>query len=244
MDDPGVFLEHAHRLLGALVGLTALATALLLSFTRLSKPKLLAWCIFVAVAVQGVLGGLRVTEISAAYGAVHGVLGQMIFGAVVALAVLCSERWLGDVKTVDTESGGLDRHSTIVLIGLLLIQVGLGAHMRHTHEYQMLILHITVATFALALAVFIGVRGKALYNDVPLVRKPAMGLIHITGLQIVLGIVALASGAVRADDPSFLQALAATLHQANGALLLAFAVRLALWNHRLLRTAAPLSRAA
>lgn len=236
MDDAGVFLEHAHRLLGALVGLTSLAVAIFLSLTRLSiKAKALAWAIFAAVVVQGLLGGFRVSEQIVALAGIHGVLGQLIFGAVVALAVIVTDRWLGDVKYKYSDSALFDRPLTIALLAMLVAQVAVGAHMRHSHQADLLHLHITLGVFVLGLAIATAVRAWGLHSDVPLLRRAGGGLMHIVILQVVLGIVTLITGALGAQEPTFGQAMAATLHQANGALLLGWTVRLMLWNQRLLK---------
>ncbi|HBP19430.1 MAG TPA: hypothetical protein DEA08_16780, partial [Planctomycetes bacterium] len=58
----GIYYEHAHRLFGSLVGLTTLVLAVhLVRNDRRRWLKGLAIAAFVAVCVQGLLGGLRVT---------------------------------------------------------------------------------------------------------------------------------------------------------------------------------------
>ena len=47
----------------------------------------------VAVIVQGVLGGTRVTQVSTLLAAVHGCVGQAFFGLMVALCVLTGRGW-------------------------------------------------------------------------------------------------------------------------------------------------------
>ena len=48
---------------------------------------------FVAVAVQGLLGGLRVTQLSNALGIFHGALAQLFFVLVAAIALFTSRWW-------------------------------------------------------------------------------------------------------------------------------------------------------
>lgn len=86
--DPGVYLEHSHRLFGSLVGLTTLTlmVSVLLSERR-RWLKILAVVAFVLVCVQGILGGVRVLEAQRALAMVHGVLAQLTFGVLVAVSV-------------------------------------------------------------------------------------------------------------------------------------------------------------
>src|SRR6266404_4459494 len=69
----GVRIEHAHRLYGAAVGcFTILLAAWFLVFERRRWIKGLGVLAVVAVIIQGVLGGTRVTEVSTFLAAVHG----------------------------------------------------------------------------------------------------------------------------------------------------------------------------
>ena len=101
----GIYYEHAHRLLGALVGLTTLVLAIYVLASRRGRaPSLVAVLAFLLVCFQGVLGGQRVTEGTAhrlLFGLsdlqlafLHGVLGQLFFATMCALAVLISRPWL------------------------------------------------------------------------------------------------------------------------------------------------------
>ena len=86
----GVYLEHAHRLLGSLVGFTTLMLAVHVQITeRRGALKALAWTALGFVVVQGILGGLRVTghftlstrpadtDPKVVLAAIHGVFGQV-----------------------------------------------------------------------------------------------------------------------------------------------------------------------
>jgi heme A synthase len=58
----GVYLEHAHRLLGSLVGLTVLVLAVHTHRTESRRwVRNLGWLTLLLVITQGILGGLRVT---------------------------------------------------------------------------------------------------------------------------------------------------------------------------------------
>jgi heme a synthase len=245
MADKGVFLEHAHRLLGSLVGLTTLTLALYFTFTKVNaRATLLSWIAFALVVIQGILGGLRVVEINTALGAVHGILGQLIFGLLVWIAVITSAQWLSPLKQKVTPSALIDHNAPLWLLILLVLQIALGADMRHRQADSLLMIHIAVAALVLGLTIFVGVRFWGLYPDVRALRRRGMGLIHITLFQIILGIGVTVMGAPSiGDDPTVGQALVTTMHQANGALLLGWTVGVLLWSRRLLVMGEDVARA-
>ena len=71
----GVFWEHAHRLLGSLVGMMAIVMAVWLWRSQRDRPwvRWLGVSTLGLVIVQGVMGGFRVTEASSALAMVSGV---------------------------------------------------------------------------------------------------------------------------------------------------------------------------
>ena len=99
----GVQVEHAHRLYGAAVGLATIGFMFwLLAFESRRWMKALGVVALVAVIVQGVLGGTRVTQVSTFLAAVHGCTGQAFFGLMVALCVLTGRDWLGPARPSKT----------------------------------------------------------------------------------------------------------------------------------------------
>src|SRR5262245_29299587 len=87
----GIFFEHSHRLIGALVGVLTLglAAALWPLGGRLRALGLLA---VLAVIAQGVLGGLRVVWLADTLAIVHGCLAQAFFALIVAIATMLAPR--------------------------------------------------------------------------------------------------------------------------------------------------------
>src|SRR2546421_2116468 len=83
----GIFYEHSHRLIGALVGLLTL----LLGATLWRAGGRLRWLGVAAVAavlVQGLLGGLRVVLLQGTLAILHGCLAQAFWALLVAIAWL------------------------------------------------------------------------------------------------------------------------------------------------------------
>jgi heme a synthase len=130
----GVFFEHTHRLIASGVGLLTIALCVL---TVIIEDRLwvkwLSGVAVIAVVVQGILGGLRVTEHNAVLGLFHGCLAQGFFSMVATLALVTSRFWRR-LKYASNERDvrGL-RFWTIIVTVMLFIQLALGASMRHSH---------------------------------------------------------------------------------------------------------------
>lgn len=242
----GIYYEHAHRLFGALVGLTTIALAF-----RLWRRETRAWLKRLAAAavalvvLQGILGGLRVTGSftlsvaeadmapSIALALMHGVLGQVFLGLMVAIAVVTSRRWLAAPPAEPRASLGGDRSLQLWLVATLLVQLVLGAAQRHLAWG--LIIHISLAAVVTMLAVIAGARAWGLYHGSWPVQRLGQALIGVVSVQVALGIAALAvtQGRAIVGSPTAAEVTLATAHQATGAALLALAVMLALWTRRL-----------
>ena len=90
----GILYEHSHRLMGSLVGL--LTVGLFIFLLVRDSRKWLKWlglAALVAVIVQGVLGGLRVTQINRNFAIVHACLAQAFFALLCGIAWFTSRDW-------------------------------------------------------------------------------------------------------------------------------------------------------
>jgi len=247
----GIYYEHAHRLFGALVGLTTIVLALFLQrVDRRRWVRRLAWLAVVMVVVQGLLGGLRVTggftlstsaeamRPSLLLAVIHGVFGQLFFATLVALAVFSSTTWRTAARAETRPTAGTDRVLGVVLLVAVLIQLILGATLRHTQ--QLLMVHMMVGLAVVApLTINAGIRAWGLNRGQRLLQRLGMALMAGVGVQLILGFIAYAvtnsseAGAI----PSVYDLALTTTHQWFGAFLLALAVALACWNYRLLADA-------
>lgn len=242
----GIYYEHAHRLFGALVGLTTIALAVRL-WRRDPRPWLrwLAAAAVVLVIVQGVLGGLRVTggftlsvseadmAPNIALAVVHGVLGQVFLCVVVAIAAATSLWWSAAPPAEPRATLPGDRSLQQWLVATLLVQLVLGAVQRHLAWG--LIIHISLAAVVTMLAVIAGARAWGMYHGTWPVQQLGQAVIGVVSVQVALGIAALAvtQGRAIVGSPTALEVTIATAHQATGAALLALSVALALWTRRL-----------
>jgi cytochrome c oxidase assembly protein subunit 15 len=130
----GFLIEHGHRLAGWLVGFGALA--LMIGMWLREPRRWLCWLATAAacgVALQGLLGGLRVRLnelLGPDLALIHGCFGQLVFSLLVSVAVCTSRRWTAASETPPEESTTQRRWST-ALVCLLLLQLLLGALLRH-----------------------------------------------------------------------------------------------------------------
>jgi cytochrome c oxidase assembly protein subunit 15 len=246
----GVYYEHAHRLFGALVGLTTLMLALLLQRADPRRwVRRLGWLALVLVVTQGILGGLRVTgnltlstsaEAMApnlALAMIHGVLAQLFFALMVALSIFTSATWLAPRRPLERPSAETDRSLGVVLVALVICQLVLGAVQRHFAA--LLTLHIVFGVALVApIALHVGIRSWGLNVGQRLLQRLGLGLVGAVVLQVLLGLGAFVAtgGAAQNGTVSRTELLFATAHQWFGAVLLALAVALTCWSRRLLST--------
>jgi cytochrome c oxidase assembly protein subunit 15 len=235
----GIYYEHAHRLLGALVGLTTVTLAVHLALVEpRSWVKRLSGVAVLLVIVQGILGGLRVTEKSIGLAVAHGVTAQVFFSLLVAIAVATTATFRSDRAPRSSRTSGADRKAATIAVAALLVQIVFGAIQRHLA--MGLMLHVVSAFIVAPLAIAAGARAWGFYADEPILKRAGLAVIFVTGLQLVFGFSALiARGAAASGSmPVAWMVVITTLHQGTGALLLALALTLRLWLARLVTPAA------
>jgi cytochrome c oxidase assembly protein subunit 15 len=252
----GVFYEHAHRLLGTLAGLAALALAIQLRRTMPERASLVrcTWLVGTAVAVQGVFGGFRVVDDSHCLAVVHGFFAHAIFGGLVAVAAVLTRDWplpALPARIPPTQSAGFSGERcppptgyfpfAAMAITAILLQTLLGALVRQlgvgVFSHLALVVAVVLASLAAGVAAW---RSAAS----PAARRCATALMLLLAVQAGLGLAAFVfrTPAVAAS-PNFealaatggrlpvapLPALLTTVHQTTAAVLLALAVALAVY---------------
>ena len=131
----GVFEEHSHRLVASFVGLLTIVLAAWIWVKDSRKwVRLLGIGALVLVVTQGVLGGLRVTEINQNLGLIHGAVAQLFLILVCAIA-LATSSWWHRVAVGESDRAGYAalKGALVAVICLVFIQLLLGATMRHQH---------------------------------------------------------------------------------------------------------------
>ena len=224
MADPRVFIEHTHRLVGTLVGLTAIALFLATLLIDRRKPALLmTGGLLALVTAQGMLGIFRVGENSAPLAMLHGMFAQLVFAVGIATAVTLQPAFRGtntppstDGARTDTDAHAMTTNERAQRIGRVAAALGItfyalqlatGAASRHLGSVHATYTH---AVFAVVVAATVGVAGAALTSldrgSAPgrrLVRT-GKGLVAAVVIQFMLGVVTLLAvgGGQRREIPT------------------------------------------
>lgn len=133
----GIFWEHSHRMIASIAGLlTFVLTYLVYKFDKRLWLRATAVGASVAVLVQGVFGGLTVLNFLPAWISVtHGTLAQIYFCLILVIGLAQSKAWITSVERVREStyrwSLGTSRSLSTWVVGVIFVQLLLGAIMRH-----------------------------------------------------------------------------------------------------------------
>jgi cytochrome c oxidase assembly protein subunit 15 len=233
----GILYEHSHRLIGSLVGLLTVATAVAL-WRAAPRGRLRALGLLAvgAVIAQGVLGGLRVVLLQTTLAVVHGILAQTFFALIAGLAVCTSRGWAEAPAGAAAAGGAPVRRLCLLTVGLVYLQIVLGAVLTHTGAE--LHAHLLVAALVAGQVLWLAARILGAHGDLPALARPARLLAGMVMAQLFLGLGSYL-GRFTALGAAMTPGLALTfpvLHRVGGALLLGTALALALRAHRFLRS--------
>ena len=159
----GVRIEHTHRLYGAAVGLATLVLAgWFLAFERRAWMKGLGVLAVVAVIVQGVLGGTRVTRSRRCWRPFTAVMGQAFFG-LHGRPVRLDRTELAASRTDASPTPISLRPRALLILGLVAAQIALGSWLRHYGSRAALVGHAALGAGRLGprLALFLAGRAAA-----------------------------------------------------------------------------------
>ena len=173
----GIFYEHSHRLVGALVGLLTLvlAAALWRQGGRLRGLGLVAVAV---VLVQGLLGGLRVVLQEDVLAIFHGGLAQAFFALLAAVALLTTPRGRVPVARIAPSLKAL----TVVAAALVYTQIVFGALLTHA---GWLALHLAGAVLVFVVMPLVTAQ---LRRTGDVVAAPLASLLLVLlGVQLALG---------------------------------------------------------
>ncbi len=229
--------EHGHRLIGWTVGMLAIAVAVL-CWSRGGATRVLALTTLGAIGVQGVLGGLRVTEISTTLAMVHGVWGQVCFCLACCVALFTSRSWLAGRGSISVPQANVLQRLYMVGSAAVFIELVLGAAQRHFGSGTALIAHLLWAVVVALLVgwIVLGVMGQHPGRDLLETLGWMLGVLLV--VQLLLGGVVWVATVAGGIHSALLIWLAPSAHVAVGTLLLAACVLLTLCAHHMLRTGA------
>ncbi|TWU42141.1 COX15/CtaA family protein [Novipirellula artificiosorum] len=214
-----LFIEHGHRLLGALVGFTAIGLVVSAAMTENRRwVKILSVVILLLVIIQGGLGGIRVMLSDRVFAMIHGSTAPLVFAIAVAGAVVTSRWWrkyASDSEQGDSAAASFDLPKvpigaiavTVILLVTCYIQLVVGAKIRHlqptdssTWFLYLVWIHVISAFVIWILTAVVWQRLRGC-GDLSLSRNGTL-LVGLTAIQVLLGIV---TWVVNYGWPSFLK---------------------------------------
>lgn len=236
-----LFIEHGHRMLGALTGMLAIALAVV-TWLR-DRRSWLRWCTIAAIGLvvaQGLLGGARVLMDERLVALVHGCVGPLFFAYTACLVVFTSRYWRETTSRADAAGERITRLACLT-VALAFTQLAVGAVLRHVpvaaspNIFRIAVwFHLILAT---ALTVQIFTLDFRVLSNIPRgegLRWPAMLLAALIVVQLSLGMsswvvkyawpgwfsgYSFAAGYV-VQEKSLLQSIVTTAHVAGGSLIL------------------------
>ncbi len=129
----GILFEHTHRLAASGVGI--LTTALLVIAWKTDRRRWVRWtavALFLAVCIQGALGGLRVVLSMRDLAIVHGCAAQLFFCFIASFCVMTSRFWTDARGSADAAPARRVAFLAAAAMGIIIVQLIVGAIMRHS----------------------------------------------------------------------------------------------------------------
>ncbi len=229
--------EHGHRLIGWVVGMLAIGTTAL-SFKRGKPVKQLAIATLIAIIIQGVLGGLRVREISTSLALVHGIWGQLCFCLACTTALLCSRGWMCyDGGPHKIRGASTLQRLCLASVFAVFIQLLSGATYRHMAISSAILIHVLWVVI-LSLVVGCVVMWIITQNHgQTLLGKLGRALATLMVIQLFLGGFSFLIIVLKMSSSAFAIWAIPSAHVAVGALMFACSLSLCLCSFRILRPA-------
>jgi cytochrome c oxidase assembly protein subunit 15 len=240
-----LFWEHGHRMVATTVGLLTIGLVVYLMRSEKRRwVRRLGVLALIGVIAQGLLGGLTVKlMLPLAVSSAHATLAQLFFCTTVSLAVFTSRSWFKEQPTIE-EKGTLPlRYLCVAAVVTILIQLVLGATLRHSATWdkdlptELVLTHIGGA---IAVTLVLGATAFLIFKRYPtesFLKRPAALAISLLIMQLLLGLAAYLARLQSPNDPQPLNPMVGitVAHVACGALVFATTIVLTLRAFKLLR---------
>ena len=214
----GILYEHGHRMIAAVVGIMILILAGWLWTVEPRRwVRLLGYCALAAVLVQALLGGLTVLLLlPPTVSIAHACVGQTVFCLVVCLARSTAPHWSEAPVRIQDPGHPPLRALALAVALLAVLQLFLGAIIRHTGAG--LTLHVAGAMTVVLMAGWLAWRVRRFKHRDPHWSSHVKRLLGLLLTQLVVGLLVFTHrGAIGLR----------TAHVIIGALILAHAIVLA-----------------
>jgi cytochrome c oxidase assembly protein subunit 15 len=258
-----VFLEHSHRLFGTFVGLTVVVLTAWVFLAKVGGgigPRVAG--LLILVCIQGALGGFRVTENSLFLSMLHGVTGQLTFAAAILVMMLLLPSYDSAANASPDPDARKRKALATALLHSTILQLIMGAayrHLRHADSpgaTHALWGHIFFSLIVVGAGVMAATLARSRPGNQPhdrLMRGIGIATVTCVALQFLLGWLAfyfVHTGNSKGSIPLPEQLATAqslrpaevifrTIHQGNGAILLALATMGLVLSKRIWRASQP-----
>ena len=243
LDNPGLLVEHGHRLMMASVGfLAALTCFAALKKERRLRVKVLSFVVVALVFPPAILGGLTVWfKLPPILSVLHVGMAMLFISAVTILAVVTSPGWIGEKTRLKLSRAGPICSLALFAVLSIYVQIVLGAVPRHAtlepggggEALQTIgdLVHIVWAFAVFTVIVLLA--GKVLsLSKADRILHPSLGLLLLLFLQVFIGfatfIYQTPASLVVDEAPGLVKTgtfeVLASVHQAVGVLILILAV--------------------
>ncbi len=132
----GIKFEHGHRMIAGTVGILTILLAIWV--WRQDPRRWVRWIGFAAVMTvlaQAILGGITVLWfLPVAISTAHATLAQIFFCLAASLAFFTSPDWRWNEAKLEDPSTPSFQHLTMIMTGVILVQLILGAVYRHSKD--------------------------------------------------------------------------------------------------------------
>jgi len=231
----GIRYEHSHRVIAGVLGLLSIVLAVWV--WAKDERRWLRWFSVIAVAgiaAQAVLGGEVVRKLLHYWlPVVHACFAQIVFAALLSIAVFTSRWWISDQPQVE-DTGSPSVHSlAIANAAVIYLQVILGAGFRHKEIPVWP--HMVGALVVLGMVIWLAAVLRRRFEKAAAISKTRILLHAILGTQLLLGLGAYWSRLTTADapQPMPLMVTLTVLHTVVGAILFGVSVLIVLLCYRL-----------
>ncbi len=232
----GDLFEFSHRVVAGGLGLLTIALAVLLwAKEKRAWRRWLGLTAVLGVAVQAILGGQVVIRLLHYWlPVIHACFAQIVFGAVLSIAVFTSKWWVSDQPQLE-DCGTRSIHFLAMLnAAVIYLQVILGAGFRH--KEIPIWPHMAGAMLVLGTVTWTGVVLRRRFAQSRELSRARILLHAIFGAQFLLGFGAYWSRLSTADAPQPMPVMVTltVIHTVVGAILFAFSVLVVLMCYRLI----------
>jgi heme a synthase len=231
----GIFYEHSHRLIAGVLGVLAVILAIVIWVK--DDRRWLRWFGIIAVfgvVVQAILGGQVVIRLLHYWlPVIHACFAQIVFAAVLSIAVFTSQWWVTDQTLLDDRGSYSIQALALLNAIIVFFQVFLGAGFRH--QDLPIWPHIAGSLLVLASVVFTAVILRKRFPQSRELTKTRILLHSVFGVQFLLGLGTYWARLTTADapQPMRLMLVLTVTHTVVGALLFGVCVLTVLLCYRL-----------